>query len=58
VVVMAVMKYYTSVHRTLVTDSFYNNLGLAHCPVGNKTDLVNSLRQNVKKCASGCVAEH
>ena len=37
VVVMAVMKYYTSVHCTLMTDSLYNNLGLAHCSVENKT---------------------
>jgi len=53
VVVKAVMKYHTSVHSTLVTDSFYNNLGLAHCLVENKTHLVESLRQNINRCALG-----
>jgi len=43
---MAVMKYYISVHCTLVTDSVYNSLSLAHCPVENKTHLVESFRQN------------
>ena len=47
------MKYHTSVHSTLVTDSFYNNLGLAHCLVENKTHLVESLRQNINRCALG-----
>ena len=56
--VMAVVKYYISVHCTLETGSFYNNLSLAHCLVENKTHLVKSLRQNVNKCALGCAAEH
>jgi hypothetical protein len=39
-VVMAVMKYYTGVHCTLVTDSLYSKLGLAYCLVENRTLLV------------------
>ena len=53
VVVMLVIKYCTSEHRTLVTDSFYNNLGLAYCLVENKTHLVECLRQKVNRCALG-----
>ena len=44
------MKGYTGEGRTLVADSLYSSLDLAHYLLENNTNLAGTLRQNLKVC--------